>query len=521
MKKLLCTLLALLLVAGACCTALADVTFPLSDEVITLTAFATAGPYTKGDFNDLAMWKVMEELTHIKFEFDAAPSGQGGERLGLLFAANTLPDVIFKTGISNNDVVRYAADGQLQPIGDLLEEHAPNFNALLVETPEIYKAIVQADGQIYGFPYIVTASPSNISPKLFYNYKFVEQNGFEPADTLDDLLEQMRAFKDSDWNGNGQADELPLASQSLGSIINAFAGTFGIMTRGKSSTYWDVDENGELRFIPTSEGYKEMLMFLNSIYEEGLLDQQIFTADLAYFQAAAAENRVLFGFDHNTTYMTTYSDDFIGLPAPLSKAEGDEKFWAGQGLSVGGGNTFITGNCQYPAEVVSYFDYFYSNEGLNLFFLGIEGETYELDEDGIARYTDFVTANPDGLSMEEALGTYICWSGGNNPSVADDVHFGDNLINESTTTAAKNLAAYGPEVIWPGSFTYTEEESEILSDLKLDIDRIVSEKKAAFVAGNESFDNWDAYVASIEAAGLDEFREIVQAGLDRYNAIGE
>ena len=521
MKKLLCSLLALILVMGCFGAAMAEVTFPLSDEVITLTAFATAGPYTKGDFNDLAMWKVMEELTHIKFEFDAAPSGQGGERLGLLFASNNLPDVIFKTGISNSDVVSYAAEGQLQPIGDLLEEHAPNFNALLVATPEIYKAIVQADGQIYGFPYIVTASPSTISPKLFYNFEFVEQQGFAPADTLADLVEQMRAFKDSDWNGNGEADEIPLASQSLAAIMNAFKGTFGIGTRGSSSSSWDVDENGELRFIPTSDGYKEMLTFLHDIYAEGLLDQQIFTADLAYFQATAAENKVLFGFVHNTSYMTTYTPSFIGLPAPLSVNEGDEKHWAGQSLTVSGGNTFVTGKCEYPAEVVSYFDYFYSNEGLNLFFLGIEGETYELDENGIARYTPFVTANPDGLSMEEALGTYICWSGGSNPSIADDVHFGDNLINESTATAAKNLRAFGPDMIWPGSFTYTEEESEVLADLQLDIDRIVSEKTAAFIAGNESLDNWDAYVAAIEAAGLEEYRAIVQAGLDRYNAIGE
>ena len=52
MKKLLATLLALIMVMSIA-GAVAEVTFPLSDEVITLTAFATAGPYTKGDFNDL------------------------------------------------------------------------------------------------------------------------------------------------------------------------------------------------------------------------------------------------------------------------------------------------------------------------------------------------------------------------------------------------------------------------------------------------------------------------------------
>lgn len=141
------------------------------DEPLTLTAFATAGPYTKGDFNDLAMWDVMEELTNITFEFEAAPSGQSAERLGLLFASNTLPDVIFKTGLSTTDVSNYAEEGQLVAIDPYLEEYAPNFSALLETYPEVRKAITMPDGHIYGFPYVVTASPSNCTPKLFINQK--------------------------------------------------------------------------------------------------------------------------------------------------------------------------------------------------------------------------------------------------------------------------------------------------------------------------------------------------------------
>ena len=79
--------------------------YPCVDEPITMTAFATAGPYTKGDFNDLAMWRVMEELTGITMQFEAAPSGQSGEKLGLLFASNNLPEIICKTGLSNDNVI--------------------------------------------------------------------------------------------------------------------------------------------------------------------------------------------------------------------------------------------------------------------------------------------------------------------------------------------------------------------------------------------------------------------------------
>ncbi|GHU74701.1 sugar ABC transporter substrate-binding protein [Clostridia bacterium] len=518
MKKYLSVLLALALL---CIPALSVAQvhtegFPIVDEPIALTGFGTMGPYTKGDFNDLAIWKVMEELTGIKIEFEGAPSAQSSERLGLLFAANTLPDIIFKTTITNPNVTSYAAEGQLVAIDGLLNDYAPNFSTMLAENPAIEKAVTMADGHIYGFPYIVTSSPSNVSPKLFYNAKWTESAGFAPAGTLDEFTEQLRAFKTSDWNGNGQADEIPLSSQSIGGVLNAFYGSYGLLTRGSSSVLWDIDPEGALRFIPTADSYRQMLEYIGSLYSEGLLDQEIFTIDLAGFSAKANQNQVAFGFVHNNNYMEAYKNDFLGLPAPLVGPNGDQLYSAII-LSVGSGNTFITSSCKNVEAVLRYIDYFYSDEGRTLFFMGIEGETFYYDEDGNPQFTDFVKANPDGMSMEEALGTYVCWSGGSNPSVADDLHFAVHLVPEITVTAAQNLIPYGPEEIWPANFTYTEEENERLVDLRLDIDTYVTDMRAKYISGSESLDTWDTYVSTLEKMGLDEYRQIVQAGLDRYN----
>ncbi len=520
MRKLVSLLLTLCLLLGAS-LALAETNtegFPIVTEPITLTAFAQAGPYTKGDFNDLKLWKYMEELTGIKIDFEAAPSGQATEKLGLLFASNNLPDIIFKNPITNANVTAYATEGQLVPIDEMLPVYAPNFNKMLEETPEIKKAITMADGHIYGFPYLVTAAPATVTPKTFYNAKFTEQNGFAPADTLDDLLEQLRAFKTSDWNGNGQADEIPLSGETLLGLLNAFYGSFGLCTRGTVSVDWDIDPDGNLRYVPTAEGYKQMMEYLAQLYKEGLLDQEIFTSELPLFQAKAEQNLIGFGFVHNNNYMAAYKEDFLGLPAPLTGPTG-EKLYSGVQLSVSNGTTFITSACKNVEAAVRYIDYFYSEEGILHYFMGLEGETYEFNAEGKPVFTEFVTKNPDGMNMEEALGTYVCWSGGGNPSVADDDHFGVHLIPEITVTAAQNLKQYEPEVLWPQNFTYTEEENERLVDLKLDIETYMKDMRAKFISGSESLDKWDEYVATIERMGLAEYREIVQAGLDRYNAI--
>ena len=423
-----------------------------------------------------------------------------------------------ETPITNANITNYAAEGQLVAIDGLMETYSPNFYAMMQETPEILKAVTMADGHIYGYPYIVTAAPSSVSPKLFYNAKWAQQAGFEPAATLDELTEQLRAFKTSDWNGNGAADEIPLTSQTLAVLLNAFYGSFGLLTRGGSSTSWDIDADGALRFVPAADGYKQLLQYLNGLYTEGLLDQEIFTSELPIFQAKAAQNQIGFGFVHNNNYMDAYKDDFLGLPAPLTGPNGD-KLYGGVTLPILGGNTFVTSSCKYPEAAVRYIDYFYGQEGITLYFMGIEGETFEFDQAGNPQFTDFVKANPDGMSMEEALGTFVCWSGGSNPSVADDLHFGVHLIPEITVTAALNLKAFGPEIIWPADFTYTEAENERLVDLRLDLNNYINDMRAKYVSGSESLDTWDTYIDTLQRMGLDDYRAIVQAAMERYDAI--
>ena len=36
--------------------------------------------------------------------------------------------------------------------------------------------------------------------------------------------------------------------------------------------------------------------------------------------------------------------------------------------------------------------------------MGVEGDTYEIDENGLPQFTDKVMNNPDGMNMEEVLG---------------------------------------------------------------------------------------------------------------------
>ena len=486
------------------------------EETVTLQAFAVEGPYTKGDFNDLPLWKTAEEATGVKVVFESTPSASASEKLGLKFASNQLPDLFFKCALGNNDITRYAQEGSLIPLDQYLDKNAPNFSQYLNDDVSIEKNIRMADGHIYGFPYLVTAAPSRISAKYFMNEKWLEAQDLTMPKTTEELLEMLRKMKGYDFNQNGEADEIPLAVESYNHLALGLMGAFGLLTRGGAQQTWDIDpQTDELRFVKTTDQYKEYLEYVHTLYEEKLIDQECFTMDLTKLTAKAQQNILGLVITMNTNYLGDYKEDYTYLPAALIGPHGDQIYGA-RTIPVAGQNTFLTSVNNYPEETIKWVDYFYSDEGIEAYFMGVKGETYEIGEDGKPQFTDMVTNNPDGLNMEEVLGRYVCWSGGGNPSVADDLHFGNHLIPETTVKAAEALMASTPDEIW-GTFVYSVEDTQRLSILQQDIDTYLSDMTAKFITGEVGFDQWDAYKQRIEQLGLEEYRQITQRALDTYN----
>lgn len=484
-------------------------------EVIEISGFAWDGTgSSKVEFGQRPIFDLAEEATGVRVNFEVAPTESFQEKLSLKFASNQIPDVFFKCNIQQADVTKYTADGTFVAMDDYWDS-VPNFKSYMDNDPSIGKSIRQSDGKVYGFPYLVTASPSRISPKMFINAKWLEAQKLEKPTTLDELYETLKKMKDFDFNGNGEADEIPLTAASYLDPITTLAGSFGLLNRGTAQTIWDIDpESGELRCVRTAPEYKAELEYLNKLYTEKLLDQEYFTNDIAAITAKSAQNILGVVFCHNNNYLGDYADDYTNFDAPLIGPDGTQMF-CGRTNPVAGQNSFVTTKNPYPAETFRWIDWFYSDEGIAHYFMGIEGTTWENDANGEPQFTDLVKNNPDGKGQEEVLAEYTVWGGGANPSVADDLHFGNQLIPEITVKAAQAMMDYTPEEIW-GTFNYSVEDSARLSELRTDIDSYIDEMAAKFITGEVGFDQWDSYVSSIESMGLSEYREIVQRALDNY-----
>ncbi len=160
-------------------------------------------------------------------------------------------------------------------------------------------------------------------------------------------------------------------------------------------------------------------------------------------------------------------------------------------------------------------DYFYSKEGAKLFFMGLEGETFEEDENGDLQYVDKITNSPDGLTMEQELSKYITWIGGGYPGIVREETFKGSESLPQSLEAAEILRPNMLEEVWP-SFTYTVEENNKLSSLQADIHKYVDEMQDKFITGTEPLAKWDEYVKKVEKMGLKEYMEIQKSAYERY-----
>ena len=489
--------------------------FPIVEEPTTLSAFVAYGSYTTGDFNDLAIWDVCEKLTNIKIDFDAYPMGDHEEKLSLILASNDLPDFFMKTTIASAQITKYADQGLFVPISPYLEDYAPNYYAQILKDPTLKAYATMGDGNVYGFTYLVPAAPAQTKP-MFVNEKWLNALGAEIPTTTDGLLDLLKTVRDTDLNGNGEADEMGLVVTDFNHLLRVLMGSFGLGTRGYAAPYIDM-EGSQLRYIPISDEYKELLMYLNTLYTEKLIPQEVFDMDITEVTALGEQNQVFMAFISIRDYLgETNKNDFIGIYEPFEGPDGD-KMYALRRPGLFGQNTFITAENEYPEATMRWIDYFYSEPGVELYFMGIEDVTYVINAEGLPVYSDYVKNNPDGLNTEEVLGTYVPWSGGSNPSIAEDRCFGTNMYPALEQSITKALMAYTPEIVW-GEFNYSSEDATKLTTLETDIKTYVDDMTAKFVAGTESFDGWDDYIATLERMGLDELMGIYQSGLDDYNS---
>jgi putative aldouronate transport system substrate-binding protein len=471
---------------------------------------------TLEDWNEVECVKAAEKATNLHVDFGVVPLDGLDEKRNLALSSGDYPEAFYRNSISAGDLAKYAGQGTFIAVDDLIDKYMPNLKKIMDEDDDVRKGVTLPDGHIYSFPGITDKDfmGMRIKNKLWVRQDWLDEFGMDVPETLDEYEEYLKSCVNDDPRGDGGKDIIGIAGGGIGQTFDSFLGTFGVALQGTDAGNIDLDpDTGKIRYFPMSEGYRDLLTYLNSLYSQGLVQQDIFATDDAKRNTLGRQGVVgSVALETPAGFFGEEGENYVALP-PLKKNTNDGvPSWNAIGSAIQGiGQFVLTDKCEHPVEIARWADFWYGEEGARLFFLGIEGESYE-EKDGRLELTPEVTAG--GKSIDEGLKPYVLYLGGRYPAVNDERWFRGVEGTPQALAGSEMLGEYAVDDVWP-PFTFTDEESETLSSIGTDIDKHLDESKAAFITGKKKMSEWDDYVSKFDQIGIDEYLGVYQAALDR------
>ncbi len=475
---------------------------------------------TTKDLNENAQAKKMKELYNGKLEWIHA---NGTEQINLLFASGDQGDIILGNILQDADVSKYSSTGIIIPLEDYITpEIMPNLTKVFEKIPTTKAISTFTDGHIYSLPRINTVEADYLESALFINKVWLDKLGLSVPKTTEELYTVLKAFKEKDPNGNGKADEIPMTFQdgSGFSFPEALLSCWGVATKHGNNEGFVTVQDGEVKFAPMMDEWKEMIKYYNRLHEEGLLDIEALTQKSEHFHSKVSATTSVVGMTWSKTNPFGNADEYIEIP-PIN-APGYDIVWRIHPGGLGIKNVFsVTSSCKDVEGAMRWIDNFYDPEVTLQNWYGEEGIVFNKDDAGMYH----LNTSDEGLTASEFMGTYNL-IGVNCPGVFYEENIGTLLEANDYWTAPiegyKMYAEYIDDEPWPRPY-YDKDVITRMSELRTDIISYVNKYKAKWIVGTGDVEaEWNEYIKGLENIGIKEYIDINQDAYDKFvNALAE
>jgi putative aldouronate transport system substrate-binding protein len=505
---------------------------------VTLTVFAP-----QIDWIDPLKTNAFTE--HIKDEFNITIEWQtttldattAKEKRQISLASGDLPDlyllVPFVDQFTQVELQKYGGQGIIQPLNQLIDQYAPNIQDAFAETPELKRMATAPDDTIYGMPQWNDCYHCSYGNKMWINQEWLDNLGLEMPTTTEEFREVLRAFKNDDPNGNGRADEIPLSGSAVDSLIpflmNAFAYNPATTTTPDTNPTLFLND-GQADIQANKEGWREGLRYIQSLYDEGLFDDTVFTQNTtAYHQQGDHAGDVILGtaagLQPNSFVTADQEDgrdlDYAALP-PLTGPDGTS--YASYTSPTGGASFVLTTQATQTEQIqaIKMLNYFYSDEGRANAQFGLKGTGWaEPGEDDIAldeSVEPLYLPDPEkGTGAWNALAQYYHTEEFRNEQVVAADPMTLEGYERRLFEATELYEPHGDQdLVFPIGETWIDATvASELATLQTNLGTYIQQSAVQFVIGEKSLDSdWDSYLDELDDLGLDRFLEIYQQAYD-------
>lgn len=471
--------------------------------------------------DDIYMTEYIEKTFNVDLVWTEYSNDAWNTQISLMLTTDDLPDLIVGANMDKGDVNKYGADGYFLNMMDYID-YMPNMKALMEEYTNWANYTVAPDGAIYGIARVFPAGIGTATGMTtFINNQWLENVGMDMPKTTEELYQVLKAFKEQDANGNGDAtDEIPLGIQ-----IDTGRGTrfewmllasYGYYTNNANYSPY-VNEDGSVGLAQQDEVYKDYLKYLHKLYDEELMEQSAFiitdeeridkTVNDKYgvFSEYSGLVTALGGAVEDNPY-----DDYTYISALTSEYNDQRNFALGNVGYAAGSRTYINAETEHPEIICQIIDYFLSFDNLAVADYGEEGVTFEYVEDDFGNmapaymndYTKDTVAHNEGFNMiRTSVVNQIVESA--DDATLDAMISDEKMIYSASAVIEKELRTMD-ELIYPYPDLLYEDSSRV-SVLKEDVGNVIKSYKASFILGEKDIDaEWDKYLSDLKAAGIEE-----------------
>ncbi len=499
---------------------------PLTDGgeefTLWLSVPGNVGTLFSNGMADHPVFQKAEEFTGVHINFIEQSAETNAEKFNLMLVSGDYPDLVNGMDFTGGNDLAVESDFAVN-IADDIAEYAPNYQALIDSDPSIIKTISTDEGNIVGF-YTFNSEKQGTTEGAWIRGDWLEDLGLENPKTYEQWENVLTAFK----NEKGAEEPLMMPSDMVPSG-NFLASGFGVAAAFQSmmgAAYPYYVEDGQVKYGPLEEGYKEYVTLINDWMNKGLISKTFIQdnanpmGDVYSTNVSTGRTGIFFnGVGMIGMFQSNLSDaDPNGQLVACYDArqnEDDVLHNANEDSIVGKMGITITTACEDYELAMKWCDFWYTQDGVLLANYGVEGESFEFDEDGMPYITELVTNNPDGLSLMDTQFMYT----------TDSVcRINDIAKSRSTYTeagqAARDVWDYNRDDAntYPSSAALTADEADEHSAIYSDINTYLQENIAQFITGAKSMDQWDAFVEELYNMGIEDCIALKQDAYDRYLA---
>ena len=518
----------------------ASLAFPLAEtaELNGLTDYPVG---TESEPNNRTIFKRLEEATNVHINWKTIQADQWGDKISLEMSnANTLPDFIFNARFGDTDLLKYAEQGALLNLEELIDTYMPNLQKVFEQAPEYRGMCEDADGHIWALPWIEQLGYEKTAIQTVGNMPFINKwwldfLKLDVPTTVDEFEQVLIAFKDNadalkkEFNIEGEI--IPMScilndgDQDCYALINGFGEGYGDPDKGKHIA---VTDDGEVICVANTEGFKKGTEWLNKLYKEGLIDKEAFTQEWSTYVAKGKSGRygVCFSWDVANVAQVSMDELIAGEGwVPLPALQADTKNITPQTNSYTSGfdlgRCVITVKCSNPPLCAAWLDQMYDPLQSAQNNWGTYGEDddfdiFEMSENDkgepMLKHAPLGDASPVEVREAECVGGPLAILDsyyGVYVTCPDDAQYRLDWIKNIYTPDMNHKYCY------PRVFMSTEDTKQV-SNLQADIQKCINTFKSNSIM--KGFDDaaWDKLQSDLEAYGLPEFLEIHQRYLTAY-----